>query len=106
MIPEKVKILGYTYDVILKRNIDKELIVHNNACVGSVHHIIRKIYLHNPEGISEETLLQAMWHEIIHIIEYHFDSSNEKTNLSEGQIDMIATGIASAIIATERKDDK
>ena len=97
-IPEKIKILGFTYDIILKKTGDETLIVDGCACKGSVHYRDRKIYLLNPEGVSQESLLQILCHEIVHIIETHFDEKYEHTDLTEWQINMLATGLASIVL--------
>ena len=95
-IPETINVLGFTYKIIQHETFNSKLAIDGKVCSGVCDLWGKEIHLSIGER-DEQFIMQTLVHEIVHIIERTFDGHNEHTNLTEWQIEMIATGITSVI---------
>jgi hypothetical protein len=89
MLPEKVTIGCYDYDVQLT---DEVLLVDNRKCSGLIDYNKKVIKISNEDMFSEQSREQTLWHEIVHgIINYRavgYGKEDEETFVDE-----LATGL-------------
>lgn len=95
-LPTKIKILGFTFKITYT-NDPNLLALDNRICTGVCDSHANEIHISTrTQGI--ESQLQTLMHEIVHAIERKFDERGVHTKLTEFQIDMLATGLASILI--------
>ena len=94
-LPSKVKILGFTYNIIYTK--DKNLLALDHAIsLGLANYRQQEITI--DLGLPYEQIIQTLIHEIIHVIEHAtVNQMNEYKPMSEFQTDIIATGLASIL---------
>lgn len=98
-IPSTLKILGYTWDIVITD--DANLLNMKGASstvyAGLCNKHTQTIYISKrTQGFEQQ--VQTLCHEIIHAIERTFDDMNTHTELTEFQIDMLGTGLASILL--------
>jgi hypothetical protein len=89
MIPEKVKIGCYDYDIVMTNEI---ILVDNHGCIGEIDYRQRQIKISTREERSGQNHEQTLWHEIVHGIVEHRNLDPTKVNL-ETTVDELATGL-------------
>lgn len=94
-LPTELNILGMKYDVILTEDYNI-LNIHGKLANGIVDNYQRKIWIST--RMNYESMVHTLVHEVIHIIEWIYDRHNERTDLTEWQIDMIASGVLTLIL--------
>lgn len=84
-----LNIMGYEYEVIYTDDANK-LLINNNLCYGLVDYVSQLIYINKDQhpDMIQETLV----HEILHAIDHLMNAG--KDQLTEEQIDKMATGLA------------
>lgn len=80
MIPKKVKIGGFFYDIEIT---DEPILVNNKRCYGSITYDQQLIQLAGDGLISEQSREQTFWHELIHafVFERNLDWPDDKNEL-------------------------
>lgn len=94
-LPTELNILGMKYDVVLTEDYNI-LNIHGKLANGIVDNYQRKIWIST--RMNYESMVHTLVHEVIHIIEWIYDRHNERTDLTEWQIDMIASGVMTLIL--------
>lgn len=94
IIPSKMNILGFLYDVILTNDANI-LTIDDTKITGRIYYKEQKIIIDSNQ--NPQQLIQTLMHEVLHAIDFLVNGCAEGS-LSEGQIDCFATGITSVLL--------
>ena len=97
-LPKEINILGFNYKIIEVEPNDPAVLLDGKFCAGTITTETRTIAIAKYHDHSYEDKLQTLMHEVVHAIENHFDCLNTVSSLTEWQIDMIGTGLATILL--------
>lgn len=96
-----LNIMGYEYEIIYTDDANK-LMLGNQLCFGLVDYVNQQIFISNQQHpqMMQETLV----HEILHTIDHLTNAG--KDQLTEEEIEKLATGLAPIVDITLKLRDK